>query len=116
MTISIIVACFVLFLISLILVISIYIFRRQHWKKNSRRTHRSLPLHQTLFKDELPLTSPSKSDYDNVIYDAFKKSSLSPSTTDGEQNRSPMSTSDDYSYEPKIVYLGGDEQLTAIFA
>ena len=95
MTISIIVACLVLFLISLILVFSIYILRRQYWKKQT---------HQTLFTDE-HLTSRSKSDYDNVIYDALKKN-----------DRTPMTTSDDYSYEPKIVYLGGEEQLTAIFA
>lgn len=99
-TISIIVACLVLFLISLILVISIYILRRQYWKKQT---------HQTLFTDER-LTSRSKSDYDNVIYDALKKN------LQDDNDRTPMTTSDDYSYEPKIVYLGGEEQLTAIFA
>lgn len=102
-TISIIVACLVLFLISLILVISIYILRRQHWKKQT--------IDQTIFTNE-SLISTRKSDYDNVIYDALKRKNHLPEDND----RTPMTTSDDYSYEPKIVYLGGDEQLTAIFA
>ena len=107
-TISIIVSCLVLFMISIILGISIYILRRQRWKK-----HYLTPIDSVCTKQQ-QITVPTMSDYDNVTYGVFHNNVQHSSSDDNDS--SPMTTSDDYSYEPKIVYLGGEQQLTAIFA
>ena len=103
MTISIIVFCLVLFLISIILGISICILRRQRWKK-----HYQSPITQE------EIIVPTISDYDNIPYNTFRKNINLSSSDDNDS--SPITTSDECSYEPKIVYLGGEQQLTAIFA
>jgi len=108
-TISIIVSCLVLFIISVILGISVCILRRQRRKK-----HYQLPIDSVCIKQQQQIIVPNMSDYDNITYDAFQNNVQLSSTDDNDS--SPMTTSDDYSYEPKIVYLGGEQQLTAIFA
>lgn len=54
------------------------------------------------------------SDYDNITYNIFRNNVQLSSSDDNDS--SPMTASDECSYEPKIVYLGGEQQLTAIFA
>ncbi|UJR09129.1 hypothetical protein I4U23_013376 [Adineta vaga] len=107
-TISILVSCLIIFMISAILGIGIYILRRQRWKK-----HYHSPISSICGKQH-PMTLPAISDYDNVTYEAFRANVQLSSSDDNDS--SPMTTSDECSYEPKIVYLGGEQQLTAIFA
>ncbi|CAF1284095.1 unnamed protein product [Adineta steineri] len=107
-TISIIVSCLIIFMISAILGIGIYILRRQRWKK-----HYHSPISSVCAKQQ-QMTVPAISDYDNITYGAFRANIQLSSSDDNDS--SPMTTSDDCSYEPKIVYLGGEQQLTAIFA
>jgi hypothetical protein len=107
-TISIIVSCLLLFMISVILGISIYILRRQRWKK-----HYHPPIDSVCIKQEQEII-PAMSDYDNITYNVLRHNVQLSSSDDN--NSSPITTSDDGSYEPKIVYLGGEQQLTAIFA
>jgi hypothetical protein len=107
-TISIIVSCLVLFMISILLGISIYILRRQRWKKDYHS-----PIDSVCTKQQ-EKTVPTISDYDNITYGVFRNNVKLSSSDDNDS--SPMTTSDDCSYEPKIVYLGGEQQLTAIFA
>ncbi|CAF1345384.1 unnamed protein product [Adineta ricciae] len=107
-TISIIVSCLIIFMISAILGIGIYILRRQRWKK-----HYHSPMSSICAKQH-PMSLPAISDYDNVTYSAFHANVQLSSSDDNDS--SPMTTSDECSYEPKIVYLGGEQQLTAIFA
>lgn len=57
---------------------------------------------------------PAKVDYDNINYDSFRNNIQFSSSDDNDST--PMTASDDCTYEPKIVYLGGEQQLTAIFA
>lgn len=107
-TISIIVSCLLLFMISVILGISIYILRRQRWKK-----HYHPPIDSVCVKQE-QAKIPTMSDYDNITYDAFRTNVKLSSHNDNDSL--PITNSDDGSYEPKIIYLGGEQQLTAIFA
>jgi cytochrome oxidase assembly protein ShyY1 len=107
-TIAIIVSCLIIFMISAILGIGIYILRRQRWKK-----HYHSPISSVCAKQQA-MPVPAISDYDNVTYDAFRVNVQLSSSDDNDS--SPMTTSDECSYEPKIVYLGGEQQLTAIFA
>jgi hypothetical protein len=95
-------------MISILLGISIYILRRQRWKK-----HYHPPIDSLCTKQEETIL-PAMSDYDNVTYEIFRKHGQLLSNED--KDNSPMTISDDCSYEPKIVYLGGEQQLTAIFA
>jgi hypothetical protein len=87
-------------MISILLGISIYILRRRRWKKHY---HHCTKQEQVLV--------PAMSDYDNVTYEIFRKHA-----SNEEKDNSPMTISDESSYEPKVVYLGGEQQLTAIFA
>lgn len=96
-------------MISAILGIGIYILRRQRWKK-----HYHSPISSMCAKQQHPMSLPAISDYDNVTYSAFRANVQLSSSDDNDS--SPMTTSDECSYEPKIVYLGGEQQLTAIFA
>lgn len=107
-TISIVVSSLIIFMISAILAIGICILRRQRWHKDYHS-----PIDSLCGK---PPTRPvaAVSDYDNVTYDAFRANVHLSSSDDNDS--SPMTTSDECSYEPKIVYLGGEQQLTAIFA
>jgi hypothetical protein len=96
-------------MISVILGISIYILRRQRWKK-----HYYPPIDSVCTKQQQQITVPTMSDYDNITYNAFRNKVQLSSSDDNDS--SPITTSDDCSYVPKIVYLGGEQQLTAIFA
>jgi hypothetical protein len=115
-TISIIVSSIILCGIAIILVISICILRRQRCKK---RYHSSI---DTVYNKKKQQTAfPTTSDYDNIIYGVFRNnvqfSSNKLSTNDENMNdTSPFNTSDSSSYHPKIVFLGGEQQLTAIYA
>lgn len=113
-TISIIVSCLVLFMISIILVISIFLLRRQRWKKHYQSPIDSVCTKQEQALHQHKIILPTMSDYDNVTYNAFRNTIQLSSSDDNDS--SPMTTSDECSYEPKIVYLGGEQQLTAIFA
>ncbi|CAF3365842.1 unnamed protein product [Rotaria socialis] len=109
-TMAIIVSCLFLLTISLILGISIYILRRQRVKENYHA-----PLEVICTKQQQQrLTLPAKTDYDNSTYDSFRTNIQLSSSDDNDST--PMTTSDDCTYEPKIVYLGGEQKLTAIFA
>lgn len=88
--ISIISCSIFLLIIILILTICICLLRRQ-----SKTTH-----------DETP-TIPITSDYDNIVYGLYREN-----TTD----RLTCNRDDTMIYQPKIVFLGGEEQLTAIYA
>lgn len=54
------------------------------------------------------------SDYDNVTYEALRHQMQFSSSDDNDS--SAMTASEQYSYEPKVVFFGGEQQLTAIFA
>jgi hypothetical protein len=99
-------------MISVILGISIYILRRQRWKKHYHQPIDSVCTKQQ--QQQQQITVPTMSDYDNITYNVFRNNIQLSSSDDNDS--SPMTTSDDCSYEPKIVYLGGEQQLTAIFA
>ncbi|CAF4700070.1 unnamed protein product, partial [Rotaria sp. Silwood2] len=43
-------------------------------------------------------------------------STLLPSNDDNVNDTLPFTTTDSSSYNPKIVFLGGEQQLTAIYA
>ncbi|CAF1212327.1 unnamed protein product [Rotaria sordida] len=107
-TISIIVLCLILFMISLIVGISIYILRRQQQK------NQYLAPIDSICTNQQQLTLPTKCDYDNVTYKVFRNNTKLSSSDDNDST--PITTSDDCIYEPKVVYLGGEQQLTAIFA
>ncbi|CAF2697044.1 unnamed protein product [Rotaria sp. Silwood2] len=107
-TISIIVSCLILFMISLVVGISIYILRRQRKKKQYLTPIDSIRAHQQ------QLILPTKCNYNNVTYRAFRNNTQLSSSDDNDST--PITTSDDCTYEPKVVYLGGEQQLTAIFA
>ena len=77
--------------------------RRQRWKK--RRSHSSMP---PVLRKKQEINLPMASDYDNVVYGVFHHQVQSPSNEDNYNDRT--------AYHPKIVFLGGDEQLTAIYA
>lgn len=64
------------------------------------------------------MTPPTTSDYDNVVYGVFRQNIHLSSHDDPISDRSPFTASDTSSstYNPKIVYLGGEQQLTAIYA
>ena len=115
-TISIVVSSLILFVIIVILAVSICILRRRRWKK---RSHSSLDSdykakHQTT---TTMTVQPTTCDYDNIIYGVFRHNvQLSSSTDDQITDSSPFTSSDMSSYNPKIVYLGGEQQLTAIYA
>ena len=96
-------------MVSFVLGISTCILRRQRWKKE----YRSIDISFCTKRQEE--TIPDMSNYDNVTHRAFRNNNIQLSTSD-DHDSSPMTTSDDCSYEPKIVYLGGEQQLTAIFA
>jgi hypothetical protein len=97
-------------MISIILGISICILRRQRWKKDYHP-----PIDPVYTKQsEQQITLPTMSDYDNITYNIFRNNVQLSSSDDNDS--SPMTASDECSYEPKIVYLGGEQQLTAIFA
>lgn len=113
-TISIIVSCLVLFMISIMLCISIYILRHQRWKKHYHSPIDSICTKSQQQPQQHQIILPTMSDYDNITYNAFRNNVQLSSSDDNDS--SPMTTSDDCSYEPKIVYLGGEQQLTAIFA
>jgi len=110
-TISIIVSCLGLLMISTLLGISICILRRQRWKKHYHPPIDSVCTKQQQQEERIV---PAMSDYDNVTYEILGKPGQLSSSDDNDN--SPMTASDDCSYEPKIVYLGGEQQLTAIFA
>ncbi len=107
-TISIIVSCLIIFMISTILGIGVCILHRQRWKE-----HYHPPIN-SVCSNQQHKTVPTINDYDNITYGGFRSHIQFSSSDDNDS--SPMTTSDDCSYEPKIVYLGGEQQLTAIFA
>lgn len=103
LSISISISSIILLGIILILSISLCILRRQRWKK------RSPPVQ---VKKQVDNHLPTTSDYDNVVYGVFRHHVQSPSN----ENPTSFHNNDPNSYHPKIVFLGGDEQLTAIYA
>lgn len=123
---SIIISSFVLLFISILLTLVLCIFHRQRWKKDYHS-----PLDTTDKKDVIV---PNSSNYDNVTYDVFKQNMhLSSANNNNNNNNNDGGDDDDDDdgnnndnddqqqqqqciYEPKIVYLGGEQQLTAIFA
>jgi hypothetical protein len=114
-TISIIISSLILFVIVIILGISICILRRQRWKK---RYHSPI---DSVYSKKQQTTIPTTSDYDNIIYGVFRhniqlSSGILSSNDDSVNDSSPFTTSDSSSYHPKIVFLGGEQQLTAIYA
>jgi len=114
-TISIIVSSIILIVIIIILAISICILRRQRWKK---RYHSSI---DSVYRKTQQTNNPITSDYDNIIYGGFRNnlqfsSNRLPNNDDNISDTSPFNTSDSSSYRPKIVFLGGEQQLTAIYA
>ena len=111
-TISIIVSSVILFVIVIILGISICVLRRQRWKQ---RSHSSI---NSVYKKKQQLTPPITSDYDNVVYGVFRQNVHLSSADDPLNDHLPFTASDSssLSYNPKIVYLGGEQQLTAIYA
>ncbi len=114
-TISIIVSSIILFLIVIILGISICVLRRQRWKK---RYHSS---NDFVYPKKQQTTVPTTSDYDNIIYGVFHNnvqlsSNILSSNDDYINDTSPFNITDSSIYRPKIVFLGGEEQLTAIYA
>ena len=110
-TFLVIVCCLILFMISILLGLGLYLLRRQRWRK-----HYQPPLEtiRTTTTKQPAATVPTASDYDNVVYRAFR-SNVQVSSSD-DNDSSAMTTSENGSYEPKIVFLGGEQQLTAIFA
>jgi len=87
-----IISCSILLLLLiLILTICLCILRRK-----SQITNKSNP----------PTISAS-SDYDNIVYGLYR---------DNINDRLTCDRDDTMIYQPKIVFLGGDEQLTAIYA
>ncbi len=114
-TISIIVSSLILFVIMIILGVSICILRRRRWKKDY---HSSI---DTVYKKAQQTHIPTTSDYDNIVYGVFHNnvqlsSRILSFNDDNINDTSPFTTSDLSSYNPKIVFLGGEEQLTAIYA
>ena len=114
-TVSIIVSSLILFVIIVILAISIYILRRQRWKKHY---HSSI---DPVYKRRQQTNLPASSDYDNVMYGVFRHNvQLSPriASANDEQitDTCPFTSPESPSYHPKIVFLGGEQQLTAIYA
>ena len=101
-------------MISIILIISIYILRRQRWKKHYQSPIDTVCTTIQQQQQQTITTGPTINDYDNITYNIFRNNIQLSSSDDNDS--SPMTTSDECSYEPKIVYLGGEEQLTAIFA
>jgi hypothetical protein len=110
-TISIIVASIILCGIIIILIISICILRRQRWKK---RSHSSIDTMYNIKKQQIIL--PTTSDYDNIIYGVFRNNIQLSTNDENINDTSPFNISDSSSYHPKIVFLGGEQQLTAIYA
>ncbi|CAF0850570.1 unnamed protein product [Adineta ricciae] len=114
-TISIIVSSLILFVIILILAGSVYMLRRRRWKKHY---HSSI---DPVYKRRQQTNLPTSSDYDNIIYGVFRNnvqlsSRILSSNDDQVTDTSPFTTTESPSYHPKIVYLGGEQQLTAIYA
>ena len=69
---------------------------------------------ETLATTKHALARPTMSDYDNVTYEALRHQMQFSSSDDNDS--SAMTASEQYSYEPKVVFFGGEQQLTAIFA
>jgi hypothetical protein len=114
-TISIIVSSVIFLVIIIILGISIYILRRRRWNK---RYHSSI---DCVYKKKQQTKIPTTSEYDNIIYGVFRhnvqlSSTLLSSNDDNINETSTFTTSDSSSYHPKVVFLGGEQQLTAIYA
>jgi hypothetical protein len=103
----------ILIVIIIILGISICILRRQRWKK---------PYHSSIdfvYTKKQQTNIPTTSDYDNIIYGVFRNNiqqNILSTNDDNINDTSPFNTSDSSSYRPKIVFLGGEQQLTAIYA
>ena len=114
-TISIIVSSLILFVIILILAGSVYMLRRRRWKKHY---HSSI---DPVYKRRQQTNLPTSSDYDNIIYGVFRNnvqlsSRILSSNDDQVTDTSPFTTTESPSYHPKIVSLGAQQQLTAIYA
>lgn len=109
-TLTIILSSFILLFISILLTIALCILHRQRWKKDYHS-----PLDSSICQksDQNDTIVPNSSNYDNVTYDAFRQNvHLSSNNNDDNDNNHHKQNI----YEPKIVYLGGEQQLTAIFA
>lgn len=102
------ISCLIIFMISIIVGITIYILRRQQWKKEYQTPIDCLNKSQ-------PITIPKTSNYDNVTYEAFRNN-VQLISSDDNDSITVKNSDDSSSYEPKIIYLGGEQQLTAIFA
>ncbi|CAF2092611.1 unnamed protein product [Rotaria magnacalcarata] len=115
-TVSIIASCLILLVIIIILGISICILRRQRWKKHYDSSI------DTVYKRKQQTDIPATSNYDNIIYGVFHNnvqlsSTVLSSNDDNVNDSSPFTaSSDSTSYNPKVVFLGGDQHLTAIYA
>ena len=101
---SIVVSSLALLLLSIIFGVSVCILRRHR-----RKTYYHAPLESLGTTKE-----PTLSDYDNVTYEALRHQMQFSSSDDNDS--SAMTSSEQYSYEPKVVFFGGEQQLTAIFA
>jgi hypothetical protein len=105
-TIAIIVLCVILCLISLTFGMTLCLIRYQRWRK-----HYHPPVETISTGKKLVPTS----NYDNLTYDAFRRHVQQSSSQDDDHGTS-MITSDSCFYQPQVVFLGGEQQLTAIFA
>lgn len=114
-TIGIIVSSLILFVIIIILGISICILRRHRWKKHYDSSIDSV------YNKKQQTNIPTTSNYDNIIYGVFHNnvqlsSTVLSSNDDNVNDSSPFTHKDLSTYNPKVVFLGGEQQLTAIYA
>jgi hypothetical protein len=109
-TISIVVSSSILLLIVIVLTISLCILRQQRWKQRSHLSINSIDVKKQ------QITSPTTSDYDNITYGVFRQNVHLSAIDESINDRSTFATTDSSSYNPKVVYLGGEQQLTAIYA
>ena len=98
-----------------ILGVSLYILHQQQWKKGHCSSIDSV------YNKKQQINIPTRSNYDNIIYGVFHNnvqlsSTILSSNDDNFNDTSPFTASGSSACYPKIVFLGGEEQLTAIYA
>jgi hypothetical protein len=95
-------------LLSMIFGVSVCILRRHRMKTCYHA------LMEPLGTMKHALARPTIIDYDNVTYEALRHQMQFSSSDDNDS--STMTASEQYSYESKAVFFGGEQQLTAISA
>ena len=117
LVISIVISSGILAVIILLLSISLCLLRRRQGRKET--SHSSL---NSVYKNKdeeaiiqsptaaVALAGPTSSDYDNIIYGIFRQNVHLSRADENKLERSSTP------YNPKVVYLGGEQQLTAIYA